>query len=58
MYYHKTPDSVFQRLSRFTLDVGMEFLFGQDCSVSTREYEAFSEAFNDVSKIVTRRVRM
>ncbi|KIJ25685.1 hypothetical protein M422DRAFT_236883 [Sphaerobolus stellatus SS14] len=45
-------------LSRFTLNVGTDFLFGQDCSVSNEEYEAFSNAFNQASSIVARRVKI
>ena len=55
------------RFSSFTLDVGVDFLFGYsarsliDIRIPTSSrlpYELFSDAFNLMSRLVTKRIRM
>ncbi|KAF8575554.1 cytochrome P450 monooxygenase pc-3 [Ramaria rubella] len=61
------PLDIQARFSRFTLDCGADFLFGYAAETLTGDmrqypsrhaYSSFSEAFDCMSKIVTRRVRI
>ncbi|KAF8502557.1 cytochrome P450 monooxygenase pc-3 [Hysterangium stoloniferum] len=47
-----------RRYSSFTLDAGVGFLFGQEPLSSAHGYQDFSEAFNNLSKIMSRRLRI